>query len=327
MRRRRLPPRKRAPFANGLQALPPRKGTRCLRAQGRRGGRRERRRPERRPRQYSPAVMSPVATVISTLAGPAIIVLALRDIFDALFHQGARGVLSRWIMRGTWWVFHRLTRVRRGLLPIAGPTMLLLIVVTWAGMLAIGWALIYWPHMPQGFLLTSPPSELPLGHLIDSLYISLVTLSTIGFGDITPAYEVSLLREAEQERGLGVSELDDGGAESLFAELTSRLVTVERDLVTVPISYYFAASDRRFALSSVMPYLLERAERGCREELRDSLRLREMLLREAIDDFARTTAARFHGHRSESTQELLEAYGRDHFRDPEREKIAYDAAA
>ena len=310
--------------------------------------------------------MSPVATVISTLAGPAIIVLALRDIFDALFHQGARGVLSRWIMRGTWWVFHRLTRVRRGLLPIAGPTMLLLIVVTWAGMLAIGWALIYWPHMPQGFLLTSPPSELPLGHLIDSLYISLVTLSTIGFGDITPvygwlrllmpvealigfglltgsiswllsiypallrrhslAYEVSLLREAEQERGLGISDLDDGGAESLFAELTSRLVTVERDLVTFPISYYFAASDRRFALSSVMPYLLELAERGCREELPDSLRLRAMLLREAIDDFARTTAARFHGHRSESTQELLEAYGRDHFRDREREKIAYDAA-
>jgi hypothetical protein len=310
--------------------------------------------------------MSSPLAVISTVAGIALIAIALRDIFDALFHQGARGVLSRSLMRGTWWVFHRLTRLRRGLLPIAGPTMLLLIVGTWASMLTLGWALIFLPQLPEGFYFSSVPGDQAHGTFVDAVYLSLVTLGTIGFGDITPvhswlrlvmpleallgfglltgsiswllsiypallrrhslAYEISLLREAEDDRGLGIGDLDDDAAEELYAELTSRLVAVERDLVTFPISYYFAAGDRRFALSRVMPYLLELAGRGDREGLPASLRLRATLLREAIDDFARTTAVRFHGHGSDSTLELLEAYARDHYRSPDREEVAYEVA-
>ena len=307
--------------------------------------------------------MSTPLTVIVTVAGVALIGAALRDVFDALFHQGARGALSRRIMRGTWWVFHRLTRLRRGLLPLAGPTMLLLIVGTWASMLGLGWALIYWPQMPDGFYFSSAPGDSASARFIDSVYISFVTLATIGFGDITPvstglrlispleallgfglltgsiswllsiypallrrhslAYEVSLLKEADEERGLSVADLDPAETANLLAELTSRLVTVERDLVTFPISYYFASADRRFALSAAIPYLLELAERGGREDLPGSVRLRATLLREAIDDFAQTTAHRFHGERSESTPELLEAYARDHFRTPDRERLAH----
>ncbi|HLL86987.1 MAG TPA: potassium channel family protein [Thermoleophilaceae bacterium] len=311
--------------------------------------------------------MSPAIAILSTVAGIALIAIALRDVFDALFHQGARGALSRALMRGTWWTFHRLARVRRGLLPVAGPTMLLVIVATWAAMLAVGWALIFWPQMPEGFYFSSPQGDASRGQFLDAVYMSLVTLATIGFGDITPvhtwlrvltpleallgfgllsgsiswllsiypallrrhslAYEIALLREAEQERGLGVGDLTNEAAEGLYAELTSRLVAVERDLVTFPISYYFAAGDRQFALSSVMPYLLELAQRGDQQGSPASLRLRATLLREAIDDFARTTSARFHGHPSDSTEELLEAYARDHYRTSEREKVAYEVPA
>ena len=35
-----------------------------------------------------------------------------------------------------------------------------------------------------------------------------------------------------------------------------RLVAVERDLVTIPLSYYFAERDERFSLAAVMPWLL-----------------------------------------------------------------------
>jgi Ion channel len=299
--------------------------------------------------------MPTALTVLLTLAGVGLTVGAVRDIFDALFHQGARGALSRSLMRGTWWVFHRLSRLRGGLLPVAGPIMLVVIVATWATLLALGWALIFWPHMPEGFLFSSTPGDRASAQFLDALYISLVTLGTIGFGDITPlegwlrlvvpleallgfglltgsiswllsiyptllrrrslAYEIALLRKAEEERGLGVSGLRPEAAEGLYAELKSRLVAVERDLVTFPISYYFSSADERFALSLSMPYLLELAERGDDDANPPGVRLRAILLREAIDDFARSTAARFHGHPSDSTAELLHAYARDHMRE------------
>jgi hypothetical protein len=119
-------------------------------------------------------VSTPLA-IVSTVVGIAIIAVALRDVFDALFHQGARGVLSRSLMRGTWWVVHRLTRFRRGLLPLAGPTMLLVIVATWAALLVLGWALIFWPEMPRGFYFSSAHGDPAQGSFLDSAYMSLVT--------------------------------------------------------------------------------------------------------------------------------------------------------
>jgi hypothetical protein len=45
------------------------------------------------------------------------------------------------------------------------------------------------------------------------------------------------------------------------------------------------------------------------------VRLRATMLRDAIGDFARTTAARFHKSPAEDTDEVLEDYGRDHLLD------------
>ena len=43
-----------------------------------------------------------------------------------------------------------------------------------------------------------------------------------------------------------------------------------------------------------------------------SLRMRAALLSRAVDDFACTTAQRFHGRPSDSTEEMLAHYRRDH---------------
>ena len=37
------------------------------------------------------------------------------------------------------------------LFPLAGPVALVVVITTWALLLIVGWALIYWPHMPGGF--------------------------------------------------------------------------------------------------------------------------------------------------------------------------------
>jgi hypothetical protein len=125
--------------------------------------------------------------------------------------------------------------------------------------------------MPGHFLHTAE-LDAPGSSLRDSLYFSLVTLATLGYGDISPlsgwlrmvapleallglglltgcvswllsifpvlsrrralAYEIHLLEEARIDP-------DDPGPPSplpcsVYADLTSRLVASERDLVTFP---------------------------------------------------------------------------------------------
>jgi hypothetical protein len=122
---------------------------------------------------------------------------------------------------------------------------------------------------------------------------------------------VHLLRDALAVGGSLVQE-EGRSAEQLYGELVSRLVAVERDLVSLPVSYYFADRDPRFELAATMPWLLELAERGLAKDAPPRTRLRARMLYGAIDDFARTTTA-FHGVGG-STARRLEAYALDHRR-------------
>jgi hypothetical protein len=293
--------------------------------------------------------VSPVATVATTAAGVALIALAGRDVFDALFHPEGRSALARTIMRGVWRVLGRRGRGGRWFV-LAGPLGLVLVFASWAILLGVGWALVYLPHVPEGFhRATAGPAD---SDLVEALNVSLVTLTTLGFGDVTPdaawlrlvvpveallgfgllsasiswlllihpalarrrslAYEIALLRKAEQETGTRLLELDAAPAEQIYAELSSRLVAVERDLVNFPVTYYFAEQDERFSLGVAMPYLIDLAERGRDPSVPARVRLRAAVLRDAIDDFAATISRRFHGARSEATKVSLEAYTRDH---------------
>jgi Ion channel len=287
-------------------------------------------------------------TLLSTSAGVALIGLVGRDAFDALFHAEGRGTFSRQLTRAVWRVF-RGKGTRHGLFSIAGPVALVTVIATWAGLLVLGWALVFWPHMPGGFRFETGVKG---PEFVNALNVSLVTLTTLGFGDITPtsdalrlilpleallgfgllsasiswlvsiypalsrrrslAYEISLLRTAEAEDDLALDALTPDATERLLAELTSRLIAVERDLVHFPITYYFSAEDRRFSLPVAAPYLLEVARRGMDEAQPNPVRFRARLLMQAIDDLARTTATRFHGSGASTPEELLRAYARDH---------------
>jgi hypothetical protein len=278
--------------------------------------------------------------------------LAGRDVFDALFHPEGRGSLARLITRSVWGAFRAVAPGTRAF-PLAGPVARVAVIATWAALLVLGWALVYVPHMPEGFRFDSGAASAG-GDFVHALYVSLVTLTTLGFGDVTPqadglrvvlpleallgfgllsasiswllliypvlsrrrslAYEIWLLREAEPDTRLSLDDLEPEATERVLSELTSRLVGVERDLVNFPISYYFAESDPRFSLPAVAPYLVELGRRGIAEGRPDRVRLRADMLLKVVDDLAKTTAARFHGQRAGTTDELLRAYARDHLR-------------
>jgi Ion channel len=305
------------------------------------------------------APLSTPVSILVTVAGVLLILTALRDVFDTLFHPGGRAAASRTIMRIVWRVYHPIARLRPTAISLAGPTALILIVAFWAMLLIVGWALIFWPHVPDEFSFQPGTEHGGLGGFVDAIYLSIVTLATVGYGDVTPdagwlrvvtpveallgfglltasiswlgsiypavqrrralAYEIYLLREAQSETGIDVLELDPASASAVYGDLISRVVAVERDLVTFPISYYFAQNDDRFALSAAMPYVWDLAQRGADAGTDERARLRAVMLRDAIRDFATTVAHRFHGARAEDdTEELLAAYARDHMRDPER---------
>jgi ion channel len=289
-------------------------------------------------------------TILATAAGVALIGLVGRDTFDALFHAEGRGTFSRQLTRAVWWGFHR-ARPRRGVSPIAGPVALVTVIGSWAALLVLGWALVYWPHVPGSFRFDAGV-EAADPAFVHALNLSLVTLTTLGFGDITPtsevlrlvlpleallgfgllsasiswlisiypalarrrslAYEISLLRTAQAEHGSALDALGPDAAERLLADLTSRLIAVERDLVHFPITYYFSAVDPRFSLPVTAPHLLEIARGGMDGSQPSGVRFRSRLLMQAIDDLARTAEARFHRSGATTSEELLRAYARDH---------------
>ena len=295
-------------------------------------------------------------TLLLSLLGAGLILVAVRDIFDTLFHPSGKGMLSRALPRFLW----RGVRRIGGRYPLAqelcGPVTLLAVIASWAALLAVGWAFVFWPHLARGFLLAPGLSSSAQGGFIDALYISLVTLTTLGYGDITPtsswlkvlvpfealvgfglltaslswvislypafsrhrslAHEVNLVREAESKTEIGVRQMDALAAEQMLGSLTTQLIAVQTDLIHFPISYYFRSSNERFELSAAMPYLLRVAQEGDGADCAPGVRMRASMLRGAIEDFSDTVGARFLDLPSASSDKVLRAYARDNLHTP-----------
>ena len=115
------------------------------------------------------------------------IAVALRDIFHTLFHPTGTGAVSDRVQRMVWRASRLVARRRRGAIALGGPLGFVAVIVTWGVLLTGGWALIYWPQMPEGFQYASGLTPSEHAGFDDAVYLSLVTIVTLGFGDISPA--------------------------------------------------------------------------------------------------------------------------------------------
>jgi voltage-gated potassium channel Kch len=88
-------------------------------------------------------------------------------------------------MVGVWRIGRR-GRGRRRLGHFTGPLAMGTVVATWLGLLLVGFALVYWPHLPDAFIYGSGLDPAVRGGFADAMYLSAVTLATLGFGDIVP---------------------------------------------------------------------------------------------------------------------------------------------
>lgn len=283
--------------------------------------------------------------LVSSL-GAVIVLAVLRDIFHTLGHPGAQGSLSRLVL-GTIWSVSRRFGGRGRMAGLAGPLAMLTVIGVWGVLAVIGWGLVYWPHVHEGFVFGSGPA----GHdnaLLDALYISMVTISTLGFGDVVPAaawlrivnplealfgfalltvavswvlqiypaltrrrvlaIRLTLLHRADTSNAL--THLDSAMAAGLLESLATSIVGVRVDLSEYAETYYFREDEPGTSLAATLNYAAELGQAGATSHRAD-VRLAAAYLNCSLDDFASVLDDRFL-HTGGTLPELLDAYAADH---------------
>jgi len=119
------------------------------------------------------------------VVGSLLVVIVVRDVFHTLFHPIGHGSVAPQVMKFVWWLL-RLFHPDRRIASLTGPLGIALVVLTWGALAVLGWAMLYFAWMPEGFAYSSELNPVARNTVFDSLYVSLVTIGTLGFGDIVP---------------------------------------------------------------------------------------------------------------------------------------------
>lgn len=258
----------------------------------------------------------------STLLGSAIVLWTTRDVFHTLWHPSGSGHLSRWVGRLLWRTAARSRRDRR---PSAGPRMLLTVVLVWALGYLLGYALVYLPHLPEGFVHGSGVE--PGAPVVDALYVSAVALSTLGLGDVVPhlawlrpvvalealmgfgllsasvSWLLQIAPALTRRRALAVhlAALERAGAQVVReSPSATELLLLARDVATVRVdlrqfdeSYYFREEDPTASLAAALEHagaLVAAARRGDADQ-----QAAGAVLGAALDDLAALLADAYVG--------------------------------
>lgn len=286
-------------------------------------------------------------TWLLNILGALLVLLALHDVFHTLWHPRGFGGLGRLVFATVW----RLTRRRNT--ELSGPLGLLGVAFLWTGIVVAGWTLIYLPHMPAGFNFGSSLQPAQSNDLVASLYLSLVSVGTLGFGDIIPAYPAlrltvplqaligfglftavitwvlqvypALIRRRAVARQLSimastgttsyVGEGDSSVVAQLLQKLVDDLTTIRMDLLQYGETYYFREEDPSLSLAANLPYALDLVAAGKAAPSADVKHLAAML-DEALDGVA-GVLAEYVGTR-ETVPGVLDAFAADHRQEPLR---------
>ncbi|MDQ3037924.1 MAG: potassium channel family protein [Myxococcota bacterium] len=287
---------------------------------------------------------------MSTVVGAILILIVLREMFHQLFHPAGWGTLSESIVRGVFLAARAVSRRGGRPLELAGPVGLLSVILTWGALLAFGWALIYLPHLSTDFRFDDGARVAGEPRLVTGLYLSLVTLATLGYGDVTPittwirmlapiealmgfawisagitwvlslfpvlarnrafAQEVHLLAESDVLGAAGLHRLGETRAAALLERLRTQTITARIDMVHFSAAKYFRSGDDRTSLADAM-HRLERLAREAQDaSLPEPVQLQGQLLGRALEDIAQTLCELLLRCSERPTREALTAYRR-----------------
>src|ERR687897_130283 len=123
-------------------------------------------------------------TAILNVLGAVLVLVAVRDVFETLLHPHGHGVVSETLTRGVWRGSRVLVRGNHHVLSLAGPVAFITVIAVWGALVVLGFALIIWPHLPEGFAISEGVTAADQESFVDALYISMVNLTSLGYGDI-----------------------------------------------------------------------------------------------------------------------------------------------
>ncbi|MDX2355364.1 potassium channel family protein [Dietzia sp. PP-33] len=283
-----------------------------------------------------------------TIVGAVIIVVGLVDMFRALLHPSGEGVLSNAVMSALWSVSRRVGH-RPG--SAVGPAGMVATVLVWVMMQGLGWALIYFPHIPGGFNYSPgiDPGRYP--NLVEAIYVSLVTLATLGYGDVVAIqpwiralapvqalagfalltaaltwfmqiYPPLTRRRALALRLHGLAEADFAEAlpglpaetvTRVLGELAAEINVVSVDLNQHSETYYFQEENPRESLSRQLDSALELCDAaGARASAETGVGAR--MLAESLDNLAAPLRGFVRVGDEATARQIFRAYAEDHSR-------------
>src|SRR5215210_7487485 len=125
---------------------------------------------------------------IEQLFGAALILAILLDVFlTVLYARIGTGILSHHLACWTWWAFCSGTKLvprhRDIALSFCGPVILVLLVFTWIGGLAIGGAMVIHAQLGRSIVANSGPTPTDF---TTALYMAGDSMSTVGTSDLAP---------------------------------------------------------------------------------------------------------------------------------------------
>lgn len=287
--------------------------------------------------------------VVMTVAGIVVILVGLHDMFHTLLHPTGQGRLSSLVLAGTWRM-SRATGHRLG--STVGPLAMVAVILLWVLLQLLGWALIYLPRVPEGFLYSSGVDPADYPEVLEAMYLSAVTLTTLGYGDMvatdlwiraaSPLQALTgfalltaaltwfnqiyppLSRRralALELKGLAASDWAhtmEGGNPAVLTRvldaLAADLIKVRIDFAQHSEGYYFQERVPDLALAHQLPYTLElcAVALGSPEAV---VRRSGRQLSLAIEQLSTELDHNFL-HTQGSPEEVLAAYATDHGQDP-----------
>lgn len=268
-------------------------------------------------------------TWLLSTVGAALVIVALLDIFRTLWHPRGFGGVARTIFTITWRVTRPLSRGRRSS-ELSGPLALVVTVAVWTAMVVLGWALIYLPHLPEGFNYGSSLDPSESSGLLTAVYVSFVAVTTLGLGDITPAsaglrllaplqalvgfilltaaisWILQLYPALGRRRALArrlsalacaqtreiVATGEVSVATSLLDTVTQGVIEVQVDLLQYGESYFFREERTANSLAATSGVLLDLIEAG-RSARAAEVRHGAEVLAAAVDDLSTAVAKQY----------------------------------